>query len=132
MAPKNHDLTDTKHALRVLRVRAVLDALTVSTRVVVLRLESGLVLRGLAQTVPLERLKALLGAYVVVEGVVGFGPSGEAVDIEVESIFATERGDNASAGLPVAMPPTGLDAVFGKWPGDETDAQLSEALQSMA
>ena len=25
---------------------------------------------------------------------------------------------------------TGLDAWFGKWPGDETDAQLSEALQS--
>jgi hypothetical protein len=132
LVKKNDELTDKAHAPRALRVRAVLDTLTVSTRAVVLRLDSGRVLHGFAQTVPLERLKALLGADVIVEGVVAFGPSDETVDVEVEGIFATEAGDSTYASLPVAVAPTGLDGVFGKWPGDETDAQLSEALQSMS
>ncbi|GEM_PF-3146232 len=106
----------------------------------VLRLENGRALRGFAGAVPIEQLKRLLGTDVVVEGVVAFRPSGDAIRLEVESISAAKAGNSIWSSMPVAEPltsrprlprnETGLDAWFGKWPGDETDAQLSEALQS--
>jgi len=133
-------LTEETPPGRVTRVRGVLDTLTMSTRAMVLRLENGRTLRGFAGAVPIEQLKQLLGADVVVEGVVAFRPSGDAIRLEVESVTAAKSGDSIWANMPVAEPltsrprlprnETGLDAWFGKWPGDETDAQLSEALQS--
>jgi len=133
-------LTDETPPGRVTRVRGVLDTLTMSTRAVVLRLENGRVLRGFAGAVPIEYMKQLLGTDVVVEGVVAFRPSGDAIRVEVESVVPAKSGDSIWSSLPVAEPITarprlpradvGLDAWFGKWPGDETDAQLAEALQS--
>lgn len=133
-------LNDETPPGRVARVRGVLDTLTISTRAMVLRLESGRALRGFAGAVPLEQLKQLLGTDVVVEGQVAFRPSGEAIRLEAESVFAAKPGDSIWASMPTAEPltarprlprnDTGLDAWFGKWPGDETDAQLSEALKS--
>ncbi len=133
-------LSDETPPGRVARVRGVLDTLTVSTRAMVLRLEGGRALRGFAGAVPIEQLRQLLGADVVVEGLVAFRPSGEAIRLEAESVSAAKAGDSIWATMPVAEPltsrprlprnDTGLDAWFGKWPGDETDAQLSEALQS--
>lgn len=133
-------LNDETPPGRVARVRGVLDTLTMSTRAMVLRLESGRTLRGFAGAVPIDQLKQLLGADVVVEGLVAFRPSGDAIRLEAESVFAAKPGDSIWASMPVAEPSasrprpprndTGLDAWFGKWPGDETDAQLSEALKS--
>lgn len=133
-------LTDETPPSRVTRVRGVLDTLTMSTRAMVLRLDNGRVLRGFAGAVPVEHMKQLLGADVVVEGVVAFRPSGDAIRVEVDSIAPAKPGDSIWASLPVAEPVTarprlpradiGLDAWFGKWPGDETDAQLAEALKS--
>jgi hypothetical protein len=133
-------LSDETPPGRVTRVRGVLDTLTVSTRAMALRLENGRALRGFAGAVPIEQLRQLLGADVVVEGVVAFRPSGEAIRLEVESVAPAKPGDSIWSSLPVAEPLTvrprlpraegGLDAWFGKWPGDETDAQLAEALQS--
>ena len=106
----------------------------------VLRLENGRPLRGFAGPVPLEQLTQLLGNDVVVEGVVAFRASGEAMCVEVASIAPSKPGDVIWSSLPVADPLTarpplagadgGLDAWFGKWPGDETDAELAQALQS--
>lgn len=133
-------LTDETPPSRVTRVRGVFDTLTMSTRAVVLRLENGRVLRGFAGAIPIEHMKQLLGTDVVVEGVVAFRPSGDAIRVEIESVVPAKPGDSIWSSLPVAEPLTarhrlpradvGLDAWFGKWPGDETDAQLAEALQS--
>jgi hypothetical protein len=133
-------LNDETPPGRVARVRGVLDTLTISTRAMVLRLESGRTLRGFAGAVPLEQLKQLLGTDVVMEGQVAFRPSGEAIRLGAESVCAAKPGDSIWASMPIAEPltsrprlprnDTGLDAWFGKWPGDETDAQLSEALKS--
>jgi hypothetical protein len=116
-----------------------LDALTVSTRVLVLRLDDGRVLRGFAGAVPLDQLKNLLGTQVILEGAVTFRPSGEALRIEVDSASPAAPGDIIWARLPKAEPTatkprtaastTGLDAFFGTWPGDETDEQLTAALE---
>lgn len=127
---------------RVTRVRGVLDTLTVSTKSLVLRLEDGRQLRGFATDVAIETLKALHGKDAVLEGHVTFRPSGEALRIQVESAFPASPGDVLWAALPKAEPLgsrgraagslTGLDAFFGKWPGDETDEQLAKALREIS
>jgi hypothetical protein len=122
---------------RISRVRGVLDTLTVSTKTLALRLADGRLLRGFAGDVDLNRLKQLLGAEVLLEGWVTFRPSGDAQRIEVESALAATPGDVLWARLPRVEPSrsrqstagAGLDALFGKWPGDETDEELATALK---
>jgi hypothetical protein len=135
-------LADETPPARVSRVRGVLDSLTVSTKGMALRLDDGRVLRGFAGAVGVDRLKHLLGTDVVLEGSVTFRPSGQALRIEVESVLPSTSGDAIWAQFPRMEPtvsrprlsssPTGLDAFFGKWPGDETDEQLAAALKDSA
>lgn len=135
-------LADETPPGRISRVRGVLDTLTVSTKSLVLRLEDGRQLRGFATDVAIETLQALHGKDAVLEGQVTFRPSGDALRIQVESAFAATPGDVLWAQLPrgeavvvrarSSVSPTGLDAFFGKWPGDETDEQLAEALKDFS
>lgn len=135
-------LADETPASCVSRVRGVLDTLTVSTKRLILLLEDGRHLRGFAADVALETLKSLHGKEVVVEGSTTFRPSGEALHIQVESVFAATPGDVLWAHLPKVEPTvsrprpsvsvTGLDAFFGGWPGDETDEQLAKALKDLS
>lgn len=140
MATKDRPPERETPTRRVARIRAVLDAVTVSTCAIVLRLEDGRVLRGFAPAVPPEELRQLLGADVAVDGVMSPSPSSDTLQLEVESIAVAKPGDGIWASPPVAEPTglcgpepwtdNGLDALFGRWPGDETDAQLSEAMRS--
>ena len=132
------NLADQTPPAQVSRVRGLLDSLTVTTRVLALRLDDGRVLRGFAGAVPLDELKHLLATQVILEGSVAFRPSGEALRIEVDSALPATPGDVIWARLPKAEPTatkprssvtTGLDAFFGAWPGDETDEQLAVALK---
>lgn len=123
------------------RIQGVLDALTVSTKAITLRLDDGHQIRGFAGAVDLERLRTCLGAKVVVEGSINFRPSGEALRVEVDSLTVAGPGDVIWAQLPrgesVASRPrpssTGfdLDALFGRWPGEEDDARLAQALRDL-
>lgn len=135
-------LADETPPSRMTRVRGMLDTLTVSTKSLILRLEDGRQLRGFATEVAIETLKSLHGMDAVLEGQVTFRPSGEALRIQVESAFSATPGDVLWAQLPKVEPtvskartsvaPTGLDAFFGKWPGDETDEQLANALREFS
>jgi hypothetical protein len=125
----------------VSRLRGQLDSLTVSTKAISLRLEDGRAVRGFAGAIEQEQLKALLGTEVVVEGWFNFRPSGEALRIEVESVKPAKPGDAVWAQLPKreptaprsrpSSPALELDALFGKWPGDESDDRLAEALREL-
>lgn len=127
---------------RVERVSGVLDALTVSTRALVLRLDEGKVLRGLAVGSTLETLKVLLGARVVVEGLVTFRPSGDALRIEVDHAAPAVASDTLWARLPhgdagppqVVFPQNApeLQGLFGSWPGEETDDTIFQALEELS
>lgn len=135
-------LADEIPASRVTRVGGVLDTLTVSTKTLILRLADGRQLRGFATDVAIETLKDLHGKDAVLEGQVTYRPSGEAVRIQVESAFAAKPGDVLWAQLPKVEPTVsrarasatvaGLDAFFGRWPGDETDDQLAKALKDLS
>jgi hypothetical protein len=126
---------------RISRVRGVLDTLTVSTKAIALRLDDGRIIRGFAGAIDQEQLKTLLGAEVVVEGSINFRPSGEALRIEADSVLPAAPGDVIWAQLPsvelassrprLSSATIDFDAFFGKWPGDETDQQLAEALRDL-
>jgi hypothetical protein len=108
----------------------------------VLKLDDGRLLRGFAGAVGLDDLKQWLGNAVVLEGHVTFRPSGEALRIEVESALPATPGDVIGAQLPkvesapsrprASVSSTGLSAFFGKWPGEESDEQLTAALQDLS
>jgi hypothetical protein len=135
-------LAETTPTPRVERVTGVLDALTVSTRTLVLRLDAGKVLRGLAVGETLETLKALLGHRVVIEGAVTFRPSGDALRIEVDHAAPATAGDDLWARIPhvdvgsvrLSLPPStpALKDLFGHWPGDETEDDLFLALEQLS
>ena len=134
-------LAEGTPSARISRVRGVLDMLTVSTKTIALRLADGRIVRGFAGSVDQDRLKALLGTDVVLEGSINFRPSGDALRIEVDSILPATPGDVIWSQLPTVEPtssrlrlpvaPVGLDAFFGKWPGDESEQQLTEALRDL-
>lgn len=132
-------LADATPPSRVARVAGVLDSLTVSTQLMGLRLADGHILRGYAGDVGIDKLRSLLGHSVVLEGITTFRPSGDALRMQVESAALATSGDVIWERLPhvdavlaksrATVAPSGLDAFFGKWPGDETDRELAAALQ---
>lgn len=133
-------LSDATPAPRVTRVRGVLDTVTHSTRAVVLRLDDGRLLRGFASAVPIETLRSLLGANVVAEGVTTFRPSGDALRVEIDYAAAASERDVIWSKMPhvdpsgsrskVASGVNGLDALFGAWPGDESDEEFAAMLSA--
>ena len=139
-------MADQTPASRVGRVQGTLDTLTMSTKNLALRLTDGRVLRGFSGGVEPETLRELLGHVVVVEGVISYKPSGEPLRIEVDSATLARPADELWSMLPrvepgtrtrVPSPPSSspgpsLSDVFGKWPGDETDDALIEALREMS
>jgi hypothetical protein len=91
----------------------------------------------------MDSLKPLLGTAVVLEGVVAYRPSGEALRIVVDSAQPAKAGDAIWARLPreetggrsfarLGPSAAGIEAFFGRWPGDETDEQLVTALRELS
>jgi hypothetical protein len=125
---------------RVSRIQGLLDSVTYSTTSFVVRLDDGNSLRGLSSSIAADTLAARLGHRVVLEGVVSFKPSGKALRIEADYIADAQPGDELWAHLPrattlphaSALPSSDLGAIYGRWPGDEDDAQIFAALDELS
>lgn len=132
-------IADATPATRVSRVRGMLDTLSFGSKMMVIRLDDGRMLRGVAGSLSFEELKQFLGTQVVIEGAITFKPSGEPLRIEVDSASPAAPGDVIWARLPEgeprstkmrpSAPVASLDALFGAWPGEESDAELARALE---
>jgi hypothetical protein len=124
------------------RVSGHLDMIRVSDKVFVLILIDGQRVRGIWLGDSIAPLRHHLDQDVVVNGTVAYRPSGSALRIDAETIDATSASDQLFSKLP---PPsgltlrkphllqsqtaaTGMKAVFGKWPGDETDDEILRTL----
>ncbi len=129
------------------RVAGNLDVLRHSNRTFALLLEGGETLRGAATPdVEFSAIRPLLGEQVVVSGLARFRPSGRVLRIEADRIVAAE-GDTAvwaTAPRPLLQeidvralrlsqgPKSGVAAIFGQWPGDETDEAFDAAVRSLS
>jgi hypothetical protein len=128
-------------------VAGTLDAIRHSDRMFTLELEDGTSLRGvLDDDVSLDALRPLWGKRVRVSGTAKFRPSGAVLRIEADDVRLGEGDLSLWARAPRALhapldvralrrsqgPRSGVAALFGQWPGDETDEELEQALAELS
>jgi hypothetical protein len=130
------------------RVRVVgkLDMLRASTRSFGVILDDGQEIRGVLTEGEFESISRLMNQRVLVLGKAVYRPSGRLLRVDAEDVAATTE-DNGSffSAIPRPVRKTfslrdtvrdqqhklGVAAIIGKWPGDETDEQIAEALKGL-
>jgi hypothetical protein len=125
------------------RVAGTLDTVSASRSDVMLTLKDGTRVPARMEEHDLEALRSLLGKEVVVSGMARYRPSGRLLLLDVEGLDVARPEDRVFQKAPVARKQkvaiepavpsesTGISAFFGTWPGDETDAELLEALRAI-
>ncbi len=132
---------------QAVRVVGKVDAIRHSDRMFTLILPGAQTLRGIAETVDAETLASMWGEVALVTGRAVFRPSGTVLRIEAEAMSeATERDVAIWSAVPKpAMAPldlrslrvpqgprSGINAIWGQWPGDESDAEFLAAMQELS
>ena len=142
-APRIELLRDETPRPQAARVAGTLDTVSASRSDVVLTLKDGTRVPGRMEEHNLEALRSLLGKEVVVSGMAHYRPSGRLLLVDVEALDVARAEDRVFQRAPVArkqkvvIEPTspidtsGVSAFFGTWPGEETDAELLEALRAI-
>lgn len=130
------------------RVAGTLDALRHSNRTFELRLPEGEKVRGvlLSEAGEIAEVGPSLGSEVVVEGVAKFRASGRLLRLDAEWLTSATNGAQIWATPPRPLfPPldvaethepqgsrSGAAAIFGAWPGEETDEEVEAALRELS
>ncbi|HET8774303.1 MAG TPA: hypothetical protein VFP80_10945 [Thermoanaerobaculia bacterium] len=128
------------------RVSGTLDTIRHSDRMFTLVLEDGKAAKGIADGVAVEQLAALFGQRVVVAGTAVFRPSGALLRIEADSIDAAAADAAVWSRIPVPLfrnidttalrqpqgPRSGVNAIIGRWPGEESDEEVAGALTELS
>jgi len=129
---------------RRVRISGKLDMLRDSDRAFDLLLTDHSRIRGVWED-DLGAIIALLGKQVVVDALAVFRPSGSLLRIEAGGMDEAGADDAYFSKMPKPAPSkidlrtihqpqaanTGLAAVYGRWPGDESEAQLLAALKGL-
>ena len=132
-------------APRSVRVAGRLDMIRDSDRVFNLILDGGERLRGIWTGGDTAMLARYFKEYVVLGGVAVFRPSGLLLRVDAEAMALAETKDRFFSTMPQPASRTldvpalvrgqkgknGIPAVFGKWPGDESEEALLAALKEM-
>lgn len=138
------DLQRKTPSNRRVRVSGKVDTIRHRDRMFILILESGQTLRGVADNIEAEELARFFGRVAVVSGTAVFRPSGSLLRIEAERIEAAKGDVSVWSVEPRPIETdidartlrraqdqhSGLNAIFGKWPGDETDDEILAALEA--
>jgi hypothetical protein len=129
------------------RLAGHLDVIKYSTCAFLMRLADGTQVRGVLVDESAEVLRPHFGTHVAVEGTAQFRPSGALLRVDVDRIApASERDLHAFSGPPRAIdgpsdvrrlrrPQTatsGVNAIIGRWPGDETDEEVERTLREVS
>lgn len=130
---------------RRVRLVGTLDMVRASNRTFALRLEDGQEARGSLVEGSVEGMAALLNQPVLVFGTAIFRPSGRFLRVDADEYRRAADTDMFFAKMPKPLGKAkhrlgvqerrkmadGLKAVFGRWPGDETDEQIQSALKEL-
>lgn len=137
--------TNTPRPQRV-RIVGKLDMLRASTQSFGLLLDDGQEIRGVLAEGDIRQITPHLEKRVLVLGKAVYRPSGRLLRVDAEEIaLATEAGPFFSAiPKPVRQKfdlrdtlrdqqhKPGITAIVGKWPGDETDGEIEQALRELS
>jgi hypothetical protein len=129
---------------RRVRVSGKLDMLRDSDRAFDLVLADSTRVRGVWED-DLGSIITLLGKQVVVDALAVFRPSGSLLRIEASGMDEASSEDSFFSKVPQPAPArldlravhqvlaanTGVSAVYGKWPGDESEEQILAALKEL-
>ena len=128
------------------RVSGTLDTIRHSDRMFTLLFDDGKAAKGLAEGVAAEQLAELFGQSVVVSGTAVFRASGALLRIEADSVEPAGSDATVWARIPTPLfrimdggglrqpqgPRSGVNAIIGRWPGDETDEEIVFALRELS
>lgn len=128
------------------RLAGRLDSIRQSDRTLSLVLASGETLRAIAVGVEPLDLAAYFGENVLILGVAVFRPSGSVLRIEVEDVERVSGDIGIWSRMPVPLfgaidrrtlyqpqgPRSGINALIGRWPGPESEAEVLELLQEIS
>ena len=124
-----------------------LDTIRHSDRMFVLLLEDDSSVKGVAEGLAPRQLAEHFGKIALVEGLAAFRPSGRLLRVEATRVeAATEAdlklwsrvprptfGDLPEASLILAQGPrSGINAIIGQWPGEESEEQFLAALAEIS
>lgn len=128
------------------RVTGWLDAIRHHDRMFTMKLEDGATLRGIAEGIGAHVLASLFGKKATISAVAIFRPSGKVLRLEADHI--EHAGDDfslwSSEPVPVSQPVpdreirklqgprSGLNAIIGQWPGNESDDEIFRALEDLS
>lgn len=138
-------LTKSTPPTTQVRVSGKLDMIRYSDRMFDLKLESGETVRGVATKLDPGALAKLFGQETVVTGRAVFHPSGKLRRVEAHKVEPAEGAVSLWSKAPKPLmapivhhdlrkpqsPRTGLNAIIGKWPGDESDDEFMDALENL-
>lgn len=128
------------------RVAGKLDLLKHSSRIFALIMPAGELRGVVVADADFTRLGQLLGQQVIVSGTAKFRPSGKVLRVDAEQIVAAEGdttpwevapqplfSDLETRSLRVPQGATsGVAALFGQWPGDESDEDFERAVRELS
>lgn len=129
------------------RVRLVgrLDMLRASTQTFELILDDGQAVRGVLTAGDIGTAAPLFKQRVLVLGKVIYRPSGRLLRVDADALTTAPEGSHFFSQVPTPIGQRfnlagvvrqqqhkqGLAAIFGKWPGDETDEEIQKALKGL-
>jgi len=128
-------------------VAGKLDAIRHSDRMFTLVLDDGNAVRGvIANAVDLDLIGNLWGKQVRLSGVAKFRPSGSLLRVEADSLEESTGDASLWAAMPRPMfteldtrslrrpqgPRSGIAAILGKWPGEESDDEFLRAVAELS
>jgi len=138
----------TKHTSRQVKIAGRLDTMTISDRTFkLISAAKKCVIQGFTKMVTQKTLPTLLGKDVLISGKACFTARGEILTIEAEQIIIAKERDLKIWGqvpTPLYRPfklddfkvpqdkNSGMSAIYGKWPGDETDEEILKALEELS
>ncbi len=127
------------------RLVGKLDMLRDSTNSFAIKLKDGQEVRGVLTDGDIAKITALFRQEVLVLGKAIYRPSGKLLRIDADEVILAGERDQFFSSVPKPrrarydlrevlreqQHKKGVSAIFGKWPGDETDEQIAQALKEL-
>ncbi|MDZ4782448.1 MAG: hypothetical protein SGJ19_19555 [Planctomycetia bacterium] len=128
------------------RLVGVLDMIRVSTQTFGIRLDSGEEVRGVLPEGSIDDVKQLLNRRVLLLGSAVYRASGRLLRVDAESVALGENEPALWSKMPqpgtsrldlgklrkLQGPRSGMAAIMGRWPGDESDDDIAVALEKLS
>jgi len=128
------------------RIVGTLDMIRASTNSFALKLNDGQEVRGVLLEADIEKMKDLFKKEVLVLGRAVYRPSQRLLRVDADRVSLAEGESSIWSHIPEPRgvrldvsalrkpqgPRSGVAAIIGKWPGDETDSEIQRELEAIS